>query len=64
MIFKFKFYKSLELIKNLIKSIYSTIVYFLGSMLTIYLGEAHLFKNKICILYFLKLLKKISKILK
>lgn len=57
MIFKFKFNKSLELITILITILYSTIVYFLGSMLTIYLGEAHLFKNKIFILYFCKLLK-------
>ena len=62
MIFKLKLYKSLELIKILIKSIYSTIVYFFGCMLKIYLGEAHLLKNKICILYFCKLLKISKKI--
>ena len=45
MIFKLNFFKSLKLVKVLIKSIYSMIVYFLGSMLIIYLGADHLFKN-------------------
>jgi len=54
MIFKFYYYKVLEFIKVLISNLYSTIVYFLGSLLFIYLGADHLLK---IILYVLKIIK-------
>ena len=54
MIFKFNLYKILELIKVLISNLYSTIVYFLGSLLFIYLGADHSLKF---ILYVLKIIK-------
>ena len=54
MIFKFYYYNVLELIKILISNIYSTIVYFLGSLLFIYLGADHSLKF---ILYVLKIIK-------
>jgi hypothetical protein len=50
MIFKFNFYKILELTKILIKNVYNTIVYFLGSLLFIYLGADHLLRTILYVL--------------
>jgi len=57
MIFKLNFFKSLKLVKVLIKSIYSMIVYFLGSMLIIYLGADICLK---IILYFCQTIRSIT----